>query len=224
MGQKTHPVGFRVGIYRDWESRWFDMHNRPQYIQEDEKIRNYVKTKNSDAAISKVGIDRTGNKVIVRILTAKPGRVIGKKGANKESLKRELAKLTGKNIDVMIEELNTPFTDAQVVADNIAQQLEKRISHKRAMKRAVENAMKSGVKGIKVLCGGRLGGAEIARSEWYRDGRVPLQTLRANIDYGVSTAFTTAGTVGIKVWIFKGEVLDKGLIDPVPSSRKRKNR
>ncbi len=225
MGQKTHPIGFRVGIYRDWESRWFDLQNMPQLLEEDAKIRGYVKNRYKNAAISRIGIDRTPNKVTVRILTARPGIVIGKKGANKEALRQELEKLTGKSVDVTIEEIDNPYTDAQVVADNIATQMEKRISHKRAMKRAVESAMKSNeVQGIKVLCAGRLGGAEIARSEWYRQGRVPLQTLRANIDYGVSTAFTTAGTVGVKVWIFKGETLSKGLLDPIAGSKKKRRR
>jgi len=208
VGQKTHPHGFRLGIVKPWRSRWFANRDMPALLKEDELIRTYLKTRLSHAAISDVHIDRKPGKVVVTIHTGRPGVVIGKRGAEVDKLRDELAQLTGKEVGVNVEEIKRPELDAQLVADNVAHQLAQRISFRRAMKRAVQSAMRMGAQGIKIKCGGRLGGAEIARVEGYHEGRVPLHTLRADVDYATSTAKTTFGTIGVKVWIFKGEVVE----------------
>ncbi len=208
MGQKTHPIGFRLGITKNWRSRWYANRDFPQLLKEDEMLRKYIHTRLGHAAISDVGIERKPGKVVVTIHTGRPGVVIGKKGAEVDKLREEIARLSGKEVGVNVEEIKRPEIDAQLVADNIANQLAQRISFRRAMKRAVQNAMRMGAQGIKVKAGGRLGGAEIARVEGYHEGRVPLHTLRADIDYATSTARTTFGAIGVKVWICKGEVVD----------------
>jgi len=208
MGQKVHPHGLRVGVIKEWDTRWFaSKKDYADYLLEDHKIREYLKKKLFQAGISKILIERTLNKVVVDIYTAKPGIVIGRGGSGVDILKSELLKLTGKNIVVNIIEIKVPELDAQLVAENIAAQLEKRISFRRAMKQSLTRTMKAGAKGIKIQCSGRLGGAEIARSEGYHEGSIPLQTLRADIDYGFAEAHTTYGRLGVKVWIYKGEVL-----------------
>ena len=208
MGQKTHPIGFRLGISKQWKSRWFANRDFPALLKEDELLRKYLKTRLGHAAIADITIERKPGKVVVTIHTGRPGVVIGKKGAEVDKLRDELAQLTGKEVGINVEEIKRPELDAQLVADNIANQLSQRISFRRAMKRAVQSTMRMGAQGIKIKTGGRLGGAEIARTEGYREGRVPLHTLRAEIDYATSTAKTTFGTIGIKVWIFKGEVVE----------------
>ncbi len=217
MGQKVNPIGIRIGITRTWESRWFAKNDFPKLVHEDYKIRRYIKDRLKHAGISRIEIERAANKVRVIIHTARPGIVIGKKGAEIEALKKALEDLTeGKEIHIDIVEVRRPELEAQLVAENIANQLERRVSFRRAMKRAVALAMRFGAQGIKVQCAGRLGGAEIARREWYREGRVPLHTLRADIDYGFSEALTKYGIIGVKVWIFKGEVLpEKGDMPPM---------
>ena len=213
MGQKVHPHGLRVGIIKDWDSRWYaDDSVFGDNIIEDHKIRNFVKKKLFLAGIAKIEIEKATNKVRVFIHAAKPGMIIGKNGAEIDKLKEELEALTGKSVSVNIVEVKNPDTNAQLVAENIAAQLEKRVSFRRAMKSVMQRAMKLGTKGIKTTCSGRLGGAEIARSEHYHEGTIPLQTLRADIDYGFYEANTTYGKIGVKVWIYKGEVL--------PESRK----
>ncbi|MGQ0647575.1 MAG: 30S ribosomal protein S3 [Gemmatimonadaceae bacterium] len=208
MGQKTYPIGFRLGITKQWRSRWFANRDFPQLIKEDSMLRKYIKTRLGHAAISDVHIERKPGKVVVTIHTGRPGVVIGKKGAEVDKLREEIARLSGKEVGVNVEEIKRPELDAQLVADNISNQLSQRISFRRAMKRAVQSAMRMGALGIKVKAGGRLGGAEIARVEGYHEGRVPLHTLRADIDYATSTAKTTFGTIGVKVWIFRGEVVE----------------
>ncbi len=208
MGQKTHPTGFRLGIVQPWRSRWFAAKDMPALLKEDELIRKYLKTRLGHAAIARIDIDRRPGKVTITVHTGRPGVVIGKRGAVVDKLRDELAQLTGKDAAINVEEIKRPEISAQLVADNIAHQLAQRISFRRAMKRAVQSAMRTGAQGIKVRASGRLGGAEIARTEGYREGRVPLHTLRANIDYATSTAKTTFGTIGIKVWIFNGEVIE----------------
>jgi small subunit ribosomal protein S3 len=208
VGQKTHPYGFRLGVIKPWRSRWFARGDFPDLLREDELIRKYLKTRLGHAAISDVHIDRRPGKVSVTIFTGRPGVVIGKRGAEVDKLRDELAQLTGKEIGINVEEIKRPELDAQLVADNVAHQLTQRVSFRRAMKRAVQSAMRMGAQGIKLRCAGRLGGAEIARSEGYHEGRVPLHTLRADVDYSTSTARTTFGTIGVKVWIFKGEVVE----------------
>ena len=208
MGQKTNPIGFRLGITKQWRSRWYAGRDFPALIKEDELLRKYLKARLANAAIADITIERKPGKVVVTIHTGRPGVVIGKKGAEVDKLRDELAQLTGKEVGVNVEEIKRPEIEAQLVADNIAQQLAQRISFRRAMKRAVQAAMRMGALGIKVKAGGRLGGAEIARVEGYHEGRVPLHTLRADINYATSTAKTTFGTIGIKVWIFKGEIVD----------------
>ncbi len=217
MGQKVNPIGLRIGITRTWDSRWFAKNDFPALVHEDHKIRRYIKDRLKHAGISKIEIERAANKVRLIIHTARPGIVIGKKGAEIEALKKALERLTdGKEIHIDIQEVRRPELDAQLVAENIALQLERRVSFRRAMKRAVGLAMRFGAQGIRVQCAGRLGGAEIARREWYREGRVPLHTLRADIDYGFAEAITKYGVIGVKVWIFKGEVLpEKGDMPPV---------
>ncbi len=213
MGQKVHPTGIRLGIVKDWSSKWYaDSKTFPQYIKADHELRERIRKKLKDASVSNITIERPAKKVNITIHTARPGIVIGKKGEDIENLRAELAKLVGMNIvdvRINISEVRKPELDARLVAEGIAQQLERRVMFRRAMKRAVTNTMRVGAEGIKVKVGGRLNGAEIARSEWYHEGRVPLHTLRADIDYGFAEAQTTYGVIGVKVWIFKGEVFDK---------------
>lgn len=208
MGQKVNPTGLRLGINRTWDSRWFADENYANLLHEDIKIREFLTKKLAAAGISHIVIERPAKKAIVTIYCARPGVIIGKKGQDIDSLKKELTALSQNNdVSVNIVEVRKPEINAKLVADNIAQQLEKRISFRRAMKRAVQSALRQGAEGIRINCGGRLGGAEIARTEWYREGRVPLHTLRADVDYGVSTAHTAYGTCGVKVWIYKGDIL-----------------
>lgn len=207
MGQKVHPVGFRLGITKIWDSRWYSDKEYNAFVLEDFKIRKYLKEKLFQAGISKVEIERAAGKARVRIHTARPGIVIGKKGAEIEKLKQDLMKRLNREVILDIQEVRKPEIDAQLVAENIAMQLVRRVAFRRAMKKAVSSALRFGAQGIKIACAGRLGGAELARREWYREGRVPLQTLRADIDYGFAEAFTTYGVIGIKVVIFKGEIL-----------------
>jgi len=208
VGQKVHPHGFRLGIVKPWRSRWFANREFPALLKEDELIRTYLRTRLQHAAISDVHIERKPGKVLVTVHTGRPGVVIGKRGAEVDKLRDELAQLASKEIGINVEEIKRPELDAQLVADNVAHQLAQRISFRRAMKRAVQSAMRMGAQGIKIKCGGRLGGAEIARVEGYHEGRVPLHTLRADVDYATSTAKTTFGTIGVKTWIFKGEVVE----------------
>jgi small subunit ribosomal protein S3 len=208
MGQKTHPVGFRLGVTKQHRSRWYANREFPALLKEDELLRKYLKARLGHAAIADIQIERKPGKVVVTIHTGRPGVVIGKKGAEVDKLRDELAKLSGKEVGINVEEIKRPELDAQLVADQVAAQLAQRISFRRAMKRAVQSAMRMGAQGIKIKTGGRLGGAEIARVEGYHEGRVPLHTLRADIDYATSTAKTTFGTIGVKVWIFKGEVVE----------------
>lgn len=207
MGQKVNPIGLRLGINRTWDSRWYADSEYADLLHEDIALREYLNERLSQAGVSRVVIERPAKKARVTIHTARPGVVIGRKGADIEKLRLDLSKMTGSEVSVNIVEIRKPEIDATLVAENIAQQLERRIAFRRAMKRAVQSAMRLGAEGIRINCGGRLGGAEIARTEWYREGRVPLHTLRADVDYGVATARTTYGACGVKVWIFKGEVL-----------------
>jgi small subunit ribosomal protein S3 len=207
MGQKVHPVGFRLGTTRTWGSRWFAKKGYASLLHEDAKIRRYIKEALYHAGISRIDIERSANRAQITIHTARPGIIIGRKGSEVEKLKNELQARTGKEIHLNIQEVVHPELEAQLVSENIALQLEKRVAFRRAMKKAVQSAVRLGAEGIKIACAGRLAGGEIARREWYRDGRVPLQTLRADIDFGVATSHTTYGTIGVKVWVFKGEVL-----------------
>ncbi len=207
MGQKVHPHGFRLGVTRTWDSRWYSERDFGNFLIEDFKLREFVKRKLAQASISKIGIERAAGKIKLIIHTARPGIVIGPKGSEIEKLRREVLKMTNKEVIVDIKEIRRPEIEAQLVAENVAQQLERRIAFRRAMKKSVSSALKSGAKGIRIATAGRLGGAEMARREWYREGRVPLQTLRADIDYGFAEASTTYGVIGIKVWIFKGEII-----------------
>lgn len=207
MGQKVNPKGFRVGVIRDWEGRWYADKNYSDLLHEDLKIRSFLKKKLYQAGIPKVEIERAASRVKVSISAAKPGIVIGRGGSEVESIRKQLEAMTGKQVAVNIVEVKKPELDAQLVAENVAQQLEKRISFRRAMKQTVGRTMRQGAQGIKISCSGRLGGAEIARNEWYNEGKVPLHTIRADIDYGFAEANTTYGKIGIKVWIYKGEVL-----------------
>lgn len=220
MGQKTHPTGFRLGVIRTWESKWFEEKNYAAWLHEDIKLRNCVKNKHHSAGIAKVEIERAAQKVKVNIFTARPGIVIGKKGAGIEQLKKELQRLTENEVFINIQEIRKAETNAQLVAENIATQLERRIAFRRAMKKALTIAMKFGAKGIRVACSGRLGGAEMSRYEWYLDGRVPLHTLRADVEYGITTAKTKQGTIGVKCWIFKGEVLPGQTVDEPRGGRR----
>lgn len=216
MGQKVHPNGIRLGIIRDWDSKWFATgRDYSKQLIEDQTIRTYLKTRLSNAAVSKIRIERNAENINVRIHTARPGIVIGKKGQDIEKLRAELNKLVKGIISVSVEEMRKPELDAQLVADSIAQQLVGRVAYRRATKRSLQNAMRLGAEGIKIMVSGRLNGAEIARKEWYREGRVPLHTLRADVDYATSEALTTYGILGIKVWIYKGEIFD---IDPAVNS------
>lgn len=207
MGQKVNPIGIRLGIIRDWNSKWYASSNYAVLLNQDINLRKMLKAKLMSAAISSIRIARPANNAIVTIVTARPGVIIGKKGGGIEGLRAEIADSLGVPVHLNIEEVKKPELDSTLVAENIAQQLEQRVMFRRAMKRAVTSAMKSGAKGVKICVSGRLGGAEIARTEWYREGRVPLHTFRADVDYGVATAKTTYGIIGVKVWIFKGEVL-----------------
>lgn len=208
MGQKVHPHGFRVGVIKDWDSRWVAKKNQfSDYLVEDDKIRKFLKEKLFTAGVSKIEIERAANKISVSVYAAKPGIVIGKGGTGIDVLKGELLKLTGKNIVVNIMEVRRPDLDAQLIAENVASQLERRISFRRAMKQSIGRSMKAGLKGIKIMTSGRLGGAEIARTEQYHEGSIPLQTIRADIEYGFAEAKTTYGRIGVKVWAYKGEVL-----------------
>jgi small subunit ribosomal protein S3 len=208
LGQKVHPLGLRIGIIRTWDSRWFARKGYSKLVVEDAKIRSFLKKKLYHAGISRIEIERAADQAKLRIHTARPGIVIGKKGAEIEALKRQLAPLVRRQIVIDIQEVRKPELDATLVAENIALQLTRRVAFRRAMKKAVGGALKFGAKGVRVACSGRLGGAEMARYEWYREGRVPLHTLRADIDYGTAVAKTTYGIIGVKVWIFKGEVLN----------------
>ncbi|MET0088591.1 MAG: 30S ribosomal protein S3 [Candidatus Thiodiazotropha sp.] len=207
MGQKVHPTGIRLGIVKDWTSKWYaDSKNYAKLLNNDLEVREYLKKRLSQASVSRIQIDRPANNAHITVHTARPGLVIGKKGEDIDALRAEVSNMMGIPVHVSIEEIRKPELDAQLVAESIAQQLERRVMFRRAMKRAVQNAMRLGAEGIKVNISGRLNGAEIARSEWYREGRVPLHTLRADIDYGFAEANTTYGIIGVKVWVFKGEV------------------
>lgn len=209
MGQKVHPTGIRLGIVKDWTSRWYaNSQNYPVLLLQDLKVREYIKKKLAHASVSRVQINRPANNANITVHTARPGIVIGKKGEDIDVLRQDISKMMGVPVQLNVEEIRKPELDAYLVAESIAQQLEKRIMYRRAMKRAVTNTMRLGAEGIKITVAGRLNGAEIARTEWYREGRVPLHTLRADIDYGTAEAKTTYGIIGIKVWIFKGEVFD----------------
>lgn len=207
MGQKTNPIGFRLGIVRNWDANWYDDKSLASKLQEDIVIRNYIRTRLKKAGIARIQIDRTPKRAVVTIHTSRPGIVIGKSGKEIAQLEEELKKLTAKDVKILIHEIKRPELDAALVSENIANQLEGRISFRRAMKQSITAAMRMGAEGIKVMCAGRLGGAEIARTEHYKEGRIPLQTLRADIDYAQATAFTIYGTSGVKVWICKGEII-----------------
>lgn len=209
MGQKVHPVGFRLGILRSWDSNWYDERDFASKLQEDLKVRNYIHSRLKKAGISRILIDRTAKRAVVTIHTSRPGIVIGRSGKEITQLEEELKKITNKDVKILIHEIKRPELDAYLLAETIAGQLEGRISFRRAMKMAITSAMRMGAEGVRVMCGGRLGGAEIARSEQYKEGRIPLHTLRADIDYAQATAMTIYGTIGVKIWICRGEVLDR---------------
>ena len=217
MGQKTKPSGFRLGINRTWDSRWFGTKNYPDLLHQDLKLRKFLFQKLKAAALSKIVIERPAGKTRVTIYAGRPGLVIGKKGQDIEGLRKDLEKKSGTEVSLNIIEVRKPELDAKLVAESVAQQLERRVAFRRAMKRAVQAALRLGAQGVRINCAGRLGGAEIARTEWYREGRVPLHTLRADVDYGEATAFTTYGTTGVKVWIFKGEIMEH---DPLAQDKK----
>ncbi len=211
MGQKIHPIGFRLGVQRSWTAKWYGSNrNFAETLNEDLKVRSFLRKKLAHASVSKIQIERPAKNARITIFSARPGVVIGKKGEDIEALRSQLARLMSVPVHVNIEEVRKPEIDAQIIADSIAQQLEKRVMFRRAMKRAMQNAMRLGAQGIKIMSSGRLNGAEIARTEWYREGRVPLHTLRAEIDYGFSEAKTTYGVIGIKVWVYKGDSLQRG--------------
>ena len=213
MGQKVNPIGLRLGIVKTWESRWFGGKNYAEYILEDYKLRKFIKDKLYHAGVSRIEIERSSKRVRLRIYTSRPGIVIGKKGAEISLLKKEIEKITDREILIDIQEVRKPEIDAQLVAENVALQIVRRVAFRRAMKRGVSSAMRFGALGVKIICSGRLGGAEMARTEWYREGRVPLHTLRADIDYGFIDARTTYGVIGVKVFIFKGEILKKDEVE-----------
>jgi small subunit ribosomal protein S3 len=217
MGQKVNPIGLRLGIIKTWDSRWYSEKSYADTLAQDLKIRKHVEEKLSGAGISKVLIERPAKKARVSLYTARPGILIGKKGADIEKLKKELTKITQSEVSINILEVRKPELDAKLVAEGIAQQIERRVSFRRAMKRAMQSAFRLGALGVRINCSGRLGGAEIARMEWYREGRVPLHTLRSDVDYGVGTAKTTYGAIGIKVWIYKGEILEH---DPLATEKR----
>lgn len=211
MGQKVNPIGLRLGIIKDWQSRWYNEKKFRDHLLEDLKVRKYIKERLYRSGVSKVEIERLANQVKIVIKTARPGIVIGRKGSEVEKLRQDIQKMIkNQNVQISVEEVQSPEVDAQLVAENIAMQIERRVSYRRAMKQAIVRALKAGARGIKVACAGRLAGAEIAREEWYREGRLPLQTLRADVDYGFAEAITTYGKIGVKVWIFKGEVISPG--------------
>lgn len=213
MGQKVNPIGLRLGIVKTWESRWYSDKKYSEYILEDHKIRKFIKKKLNHAGISKIEIERSAKRIRLRIFTARPGIVIGKKGSEIELLKKELEKWVSQEVSIDIQEVRKPEIDAQLVAENVALQIERRVAFRRAMKRGVSSAMRFGALGVKIICAGRLGGAEMARTEWYREGRVPLHTLRADIDYGFTEAKTTYGIIGVKVFVFHGEILKKDQVE-----------
>ncbi len=208
MGQKVHPIGFRLGITKDWQSKWFSKKDYAKRLHEDLRIRNLIKARFYHAGISKIIIERAADKVKIDIYAARPGLVIGRKGAEVEKLRNELTNMVEGQLIINVQEVPIPEIDAQLIAENIAMQIERRVSHRRAMKRAINAALKFGAKGIRVECSGRLAGADMARTEWYREGRLPLQTIRADIDYGFAEALTKYGVIGVKVWIFKGEIIE----------------
>ena len=212
MGHKIHPRGLRIGILETWDSRWFMQTNYAQTLDEDNRIRKYLKERLYTSGVSRILIERRGNRLWITILSARPGLIIGKKGQEVERLRDELRMYTDKESHLNIQEVKRPETDAQLIAENVALQLERRVSYRRAMKRAMANAMRFGAQGCKIACAGRLQGAEIARTEWYKEGRIPLQTLRASIDYGFAESKTKYGVIGVKVWIFKGEVLEQPMM------------
>lgn len=226
MGQKVHPIGIRLGITKDWVSKWYaDTQNYPEYVQKDHEVREFLKTKLKDASVSKIQIERPAKKAHITIHTARPGIVIGKKGEDIERLRIQVAQLMGitlNDVRLNIAEIRKPELDAQLVAEGIAQQLERRVMFRRAMKRAVMNTMRSGALGVKVRVAGRLNGAEISRSEWTREGRIPLHTFRADIDYGTAEAHTTYGLIGIKVWVFKGEVFESQELEAAAADEPQK--
>jgi small subunit ribosomal protein S3 len=207
LGQKVNPIGFRLGVIKTWDSRWYAQADYAKLLHEDIKLRAFLKKRLYHSGVSKIEIERAANKAKINIFTARPGLIIGKKGSEVETLKKELSKLTDKEVYLNIQEVRKPELDAQLVAENVALQLERRVAFRRAMKKSVTSALKFGAKGIRITCSGRLGGAEMSRTEWYREGRVPLHTLRADIDYGLAEAKTTYGIIGVKVLIFKGEIL-----------------
>jgi small subunit ribosomal protein S3 len=209
LGQKVHPTGFRLGVVKTWSSRWYAEGEYSQLLHEDIKLRNYLKKRLYHAGIARIEIERAASKAKINVYAARPGIIIGKKGAEVEALKKDLARLTDKEVFINIQEVRKPEVDAQLVSENVATQLERRVAFRRAMKKSVSMALKFGAQGIKITCSGRLGGAEMSRTEWYREGRVPLHTLRADIDYGFAEAKTTYGIIGVKVLIFKGEVLSQ---------------
>ncbi len=209
MGQKVHPYGFRLGYNKNWQSRWFSSKKYSQFVYEDDQVRKFLKKKLYHAGIARIEVERAAEKVRLIIYTARPGIVIGRKGVEIEKLRSELKNTFGKEFIIEVNEVRRPETEAQLVAENVAMQLERRVAFRRAMKRTISLARKFGAEGIKISCAGRLGGADIARTEWFREGRVPLHTLRADIDYGYAVAKTTYGIIGVKVWIFKGEILDE---------------
>jgi small subunit ribosomal protein S3 len=210
MGQKTHPIGFRLGIVKTWSSKWYEEKNYSKWLHEDIKLKRFIKKRLSHAGVSYIDVERAANKAKINIYSARPGIVIGKRGAGVEQLKKEVQKITENEVFLNIVEVRKAETNAQLVAENIATQLERRIAFRRAMKKAVQTAVKFGAKGIRVASGGRLGGIEMGRREWYREGRVPLHTLRADIDYGFAEAKTTYGIIGVKCWIFNGEIFPQG--------------
>ena len=214
MGQKTHPIGFRLGVIRTWSSKWYEEKQYTKWLHEDIKLKREIKKKLEHAGVSSVEIERAANKAKINIFTARPGIVIGKRGAGIETIKKDIQGLTASEVYLNVVEVRKAETDAQLVAENIATQLERRIAFRRAMKKSVQTALKFGAKGIRVACSGRLGGSEMARYEWYREGRVPLHTLRADIDYGFAEAKTTYGKIGVKVWIMRGEVLPQSAKAP----------
>lgn len=210
MGQKSHPIGLRLGIIKTWTSKWYEEKSYAKWLHEDLKIKSFVKKKLFHTGVSRIEIERAASKVKISVFTAKPGIVIGKRGKDVEKLKEDLRAMTQSEVFLNIQEIRKAELDAQLVAENVARQLEHRVSFRRAMKKAVQTTMKLGAKGIRINCSGRLGGAEMSRMEWYREGRVPLHTLRADIDYGFAEAKTTYGVIGVKVWLFKGEVFGAG--------------
>ena len=217
MGQKINPIGLRLGVNRTWDSRWFSRKGYGDQLLDDLKLRKFLGTRLGQAAVSKVLIERAAKKTRITLHSARPGVIIGKKGADIDKLRGDIAKVTNSEVSLNILEIRKPEIEAKLIAEGIAQQLERRVAFRRAMKRAVQSAMRLGAGGIRINCSGRLGGAEIARMEWYREGRVPLHTLRADVDYGVATAFTTYGTCGVKVWIFKGEIMEH---DPMAQDKR----